>query len=1412
MSQHKENYKRYKSLDKLERKRDKIIREQEREQQELENAICVNCLRRSNDNGLHESYKLKFHRVTYDSLKSKKFKLIKENSNSECMICDQCKNYLVDGDDNHENIWPSFTTYFLTQSEASVFDKNMNPFHSIYDGPTLWKVIPQTMRPWWIESLKNFGAPQYPYRDITLEFPTPIFVDKTIDVKKYNNDFDSGNLKQVINAMNNIQIINRNILCPWSCSCSYTQSGRFPFDLILVRCFPKIMLDCYSDKKKYRFIQSSWSGYFQESFDNYTEILLNKNWKIQPSVIIDDRGIHVLTCKYHDNGNDKLYCFPPRSPNGHILNAMQSDQLAHCVRIPRISRPTKALKYSTKFSMVQCRSGFTGVDTMDISTHSDFSKTSELLSQHEDATIIGRHDIRMLLHQKVSTKQISPELAESFLTNAKKRFTLSKIKEYCYGSTYVSFDDMIEIHLHESSDDQEIEVKIDDPDSRHYQFQMRRPWQRIINVLQIEDSIGYGMQFQAIPPISINGINVCVTWSLFAIISSCKQLWSIIDNTPTIFSWSRWEGWILTSIQKHCFQNNCIQINNRSPFKKNTSLSDICKSVNRFIPEELNIEGREDANSFFKFNSEFFHNLFSSEYYGNKIRIFDDISKARIEDDDNETKIILIVGKNSITQEQQRLNNNDFDLRVICILRSVEKPNNLSNFQSIRFMRHGNGFNMWWKQERQNYVTIQCVSDEYIFDLLEENTNDYYFHEKIFVFVRESNSVDSDFWRMRFFESMGGKINVKCKCCDFPLIPTNKHKKSKSICNFKSYIQEDGHIQQKNHSCNHAESYICSNICCNIKICRRCYNLFPKDLVTSLIPEENTNDDNVDEFIIDDDDDDMTTISEDIDMGEIENRMNNHVIYEEHDPTLDLTQDNKITNSGFATTNAGDIPVNINQDFKTDSVSGHVIFNQVGSCLNRGNVNIHGTSKQNYIIQSLCATVPGTASPLLQPESSLFPRHFFAAAQHDKISILGARPLFLFNKETSTYGFASSLSHARVHMTNPFSTTSTDANLMCFYFDELGNKMLNNYHSRDVFKRGFVVDNKSPNGIGLRQSNKSNLSGSVDGRKMVLNLSSSQKYVKYTWFLTFTANHSEHPGLSHLHQWKISMNWTSAIPNYNNLSYDEKSEISKAMEEAYGVHVFDHWHTVKRLLLLHIKQHLTILGTITAIFARDEYQATAGNLCHNHLILAIDEVTINNDSQIYIYDLIRSSAMEIIKTDDMERLLENGLLKKTGEVSHYTKLAETILSHKCNARCMMRIGPGNTAKDFKCRKIHPVWDNPDPTKHNFVPCGSALQDTTMKILSDISLYENGEFKHVYFNPKRHIAPCNYNAKCNMSPVICDFFIGLKSMQNAQVFCHTNGLSKYVCKYICKFDEGNYVILSQDIHTGEFILSKTHLHN
>ena len=85
-------------------------------------------------------------------------------------------------------------------------------------------------------------------------------------------------------------------------------------------------------------------------------------------------------------------------------------------------------------------------------------------------------------------------------------------------------------------------------------------------------------------------------------------------------------------------------------------------------------------------------------------------------------------------------------------------------------------------------------------------------------------------------------------------------------------------------------------------------------------------------------------------------------------------------------------------------------------------------------------------------------------------------------------------------------------------FDQLANIAINGFHSRDIYQRGFVVDNKSATGLNLRDKDRKDLEGSVDSKLMVLNLSASQEYIKYTWFLTFTANQKDHPGLCHLHK------------------------------------------------------------------------------------------------------------------------------------------------------------------------------------------------------------------------------------------------------------------------------------------------------
>ena len=66
---------------------------------------------------------------------------------------------------------------------------------------------------------------------------------------------------------------------------------------------------------------------------------------------------------------------------------------------------------------------------------------------------------------------------------------------------------------------------------------------------------------------------------------------------------------------------------------------------------------------------------------------------------------------------------------------------------------------------------------------------------------------------------------------------------------------------------------------------------------------------------------------------------------------------------------------------------------------------------------------------------------------------------------------------------------------------------------------------------------------------------------------------------------------------------------------------------------------------------------------------------------------------------------------------------------------------------------------------------------------------------------------------NISPVEGKTFSVLKSMQNVQWLTKTNGVNKYVCKYIGKIDENNLVIVRSHPHENGTLISKqTFIHN
>ena len=60
--------------------------------------------------------------------------------------------------------------------------------------------------------------------------------------------------------------------------------------------------------------------------------------------------------------------------------------------------------------------------------------------------------------------------------------------------------------------------------------------------------------------------------------------------------------------------------------------------------------------------------------------------------------------------------------------------------------------------------------------------------------------------------------------------------------------------------------------------------------------------------------------------------MDNYLVNTVQDNNPDTTEDKSNTNECFMDTNAGYIPLNIEQNINTDTVSGRFIFNQGYSC------------------------------------------------------------------------------------------------------------------------------------------------------------------------------------------------------------------------------------------------------------------------------------------------------------------------------------------------------------------------------------------------------------------------------------------------------------------------------------------------
>ena len=109
---------------------------------------------------------------------------------------------------------------------------------------------------------------------------------------------------------------------------------------------------------------------------------------------------------------------------------------------------------------------------------------------------------------------------------------------------------------------------------------------------------------------------------------------------------------------------------------------------------------------------------------------------------------------------------------------------------------------------------------------------------------------------------------------------------------------------------------------------------------------------------------------------------------------------------------------------------------------------------------------------------------------------------------------------------------------------------------------------------------------------------------------------------------------------------------------------------------------------------------------------------------------------------------------------------------------------------------------PLPNNYTF-PCLKILEE--IDLTSELVLGNVVDLKSslAFFYPVRHIPP--------KIPITCYILTMTQSMQNIQRLSGPGGCSKYVCKYLAKVDEQNYVVILVD-GQGQLAIQAKFLHN
>ena len=127
----------------------------------------------------------------------------------------------------------------------------------------------------------------------------------------------------------------------------------------------------------------------------------------------------------------------------------------------------------------------------------------------------------------------------------------------------------------------------------------------------------------------------------------------------------------------------------RSPFKS-LSLGAIVGKINSYVDDgDVNMtDGHaQTPGEYYNFDISRFKSLFGWQLYGDSVIVcssVEDATRAELE----LAKVMIVVGDVPPQSETQSAHQFQFDLQVVCVLRSREKSRDPSKYDAICYMRH----------------------------------------------------------------------------------------------------------------------------------------------------------------------------------------------------------------------------------------------------------------------------------------------------------------------------------------------------------------------------------------------------------------------------------------------------------------------------------------------------------------------------------------------------------------------------------------------------------------------------------------------------------------------------------------------------------------------------------------------------